>query len=130
MLTPTSKFSAYINYDYAHQNSTPIVSAPTTSSLHYQGIAFAARQQVSAKGAFAARYEYFADREGLSTGVDQNLQEFTGTYEYAFLPGLITRAEFRHDWSDVDFFHRGNTELVRAQTTATLGLIAFFGPKR
>ena len=130
LLTPTSKFSAYINYDYMHQNSTPVVGESTTSSLHYQGIAFAARQQVSAKGAFAARYEYFADGEGLSTGVDQNLQEFTGTYEYVFLPNLLTRAEFRHDWSDVDFFHKGNTGLVKAQTTATLGLIAFFGPKR
>ena len=130
LLTPTSKFSAYINYDYMHQNSTPVVSGSVTTSLHYQGVAFAAREQVSAKGAFAARYEYFADGEALSTGFNQNLQEFTGTYEYAFLPGLITRAEFRHDWSDVDFFHKGNSGLVRAQTTATLGLIAFFGPKR
>jgi hypothetical protein len=130
LLTPTSKFSAYINYDYLHQNSTPVAGGSTMSSLHYQGIAFAARQQVSAKGAFAARYEYFADGEGLSAGVDQNLQEFTGTYEYAWLPNLLTRAEFRHDWSDVDFFHKGNTDLVKAQTTATIGLIAFLGPKR
>jgi hypothetical protein len=130
LLTLTSKFNAYINYDYLHQNSTPLVSGATTIGLHYQGIAFAARQQVSSKSAFAARYEYFADGEGLSTGVDQNLQEFTGTYEYAWLPNLITRAEFRHDWSDVDYFHKGNTELVRAQTTATIGLIAFLGPKR
>ena len=130
LLTPTPKFSAYVNYDYLHENSTPTVSGSTTTSLHYQGIAFAARQQVSAKGAFAARYEYFADGEALSTGFNQNLQEFTGTYEYALLPNLLTRVEFRHDWSDVDFFHKGNTDLVKGQTTATIGLIAFLGPKR
>jgi hypothetical protein len=130
LLTPTAKFSAYINYDYLHQNSTPVASGSTTTSLHYQGVALAARQQVSTKGAVAARYEYFADGEALSTGFNQNLQEVTGTYEYAWLPNVITRAEFRRDWSDTDFFHKGNTGLVRAQTTATIGLIAFLGPKR
>jgi hypothetical protein len=130
LLTPTSKFSAYINYDFAHQNSTPLADERETTSLHYQGIAFAARQQVSANGAVAARYEYFADGQGLSTGFNQNLQELTCTYEHTLRAGLLTRAEFRHDWSDVNFFHEGNTELVKAQTTATVGLIAFFGPKR
>jgi len=130
LLTPTAKFSAYINYDYAHQNSTPIGAEATTSSLHYQGIALAARQQLFAKGAVAARYEYFADGEGLSTGFNQNLQEFTATYEHTLAPFMLARVEYRHDWSDVDFFHKGNAGLVKAQTTATIGLITFFGPKR
>lgn len=130
LLTPTGNFNAYINYDYAHQNSTRLVGAAPTTGDHYQGIAFAARQQVSARNAVAARYEYFADGQGLSTGVDQNLQEFTATYEYKFMAGLLTRAEFRHDWSSTDYFHKGNAEFIRAQTTATIGLIAFFGPKR
>ena len=130
LLNPTSKFNAYINYDYVHQSSTPVAAASTTSSFHYQGIALAARQQVFAKGAVAARYEYFADGEGLSTGFNQNLQEFTATYEHTLLPYMLARVEFRHDWSDVDFFHKGNSELVKAQTTATVGLITFFGPKR
>jgi hypothetical protein len=129
LLTPISKFNAYINYDYVRDNMPAFDETPA-ASLHYQGIAFAAREQVSAKGAIAARYEYFADGQGLSTATDQNLQEFTGTYEYKWMSGLLTRAEFRRDWSDVDFFHKGNTGLVKAQTTATIGLIAFFGPKR
>jgi len=130
LLTPTAKFNAYINYDYVRQNSTPAVVAGERISQHYQGIAFAAHEQVTAKQALTGRYEYFADGEGLSTGVDQNLQEFTGTYEYKFMSGLLTRVEVRHDWSDTNFFHKGDTELVQAQTTATIGLIAFFGPKR
>lgn len=130
LLTPTSKFSAYINYDFVHQNSTPLVAQSVTTGQHYQGIAFAAREQVYSKGAVAARYEYFADGTGLSTGFDQNLQEFTITYEQTIAPGLFTRAEVRRDWSNVDFFHKGNTDLVKAQTTATIGLIAYFGPKR
>src|SRR5215469_6501618 len=128
LLTPTAKFNAYINYDYVHQSSTPLESS--TTSQHYQGIAFAAHEQFSAKQALTGRYEYFADGEALSTGFNQNLQEFTGTYEFKILSGLLTRAEFRHDWSEVAFFHKGNTDLVKAQTTATVGLIALFGPKR
>jgi hypothetical protein len=128
-LTPTSKLSAYINYDYG-QNRTPALDdVYSESSLHWQGVAFAARGQVTGKSALAARYEYYSD-QGFETGVDQKLQEFTATYEYKWLAGLLMRGEFRRDWSDQLFFHKGDNQLVDAQTTATVGVIAFFGPKR
>jgi hypothetical protein len=99
------------------------------SSLHWQGVAFAARGQVTGKAALAARYEYYDD-QGFETGVDQDVQEFTATYEYKWLAGLLMRAEFRRDWSNQPYFHKGDTQFVDAQTTATVGVIAFFGPKR
>jgi len=34
-----------------------------------------------------------------STGTTQALKEFTATYEYKWLEGLLTRAEYRRDWS-------------------------------
>jgi hypothetical protein len=129
LLTPTSKFNAYINYDYAQNHSALALSNSPVTSLHWQGIAFAAHEQVSAKSAVAGRYEYFAD-QGFQTGTDQHLQEFTATYEYKWAAGLLARAEIRRDWSDQNFFHKGNTAMVDGQTTATLGFIAFFGPKR
>lgn len=129
LLTPTAKFNAYINYDYG-QNRSPGFDDNPSASPHWQGIAFAARQQVSAKGTVAARYEYFDDNQGYSTGSTQDIQEFTATYEYKWLSGVLARAEIRHDWSSAAFFHHGDTGLVNGQTTATLGLIAFFGPKR
>jgi Putative beta-barrel porin-2, OmpL-like. bbp2 len=137
LLTPTAKFNAYINYDYG-QNRIPgyttitngAVSSFTEASPHWQGIAFAARYQVTAKNALAGRYEYFDDNQGYETTVAQDVNEFTGTYEYKWLEGLLTRVEYRRDWSDVDFFHKGNTGLVKAQSTATVAFIAFFGPKR
>lgn len=125
-LTPSSKLSAYINYDYG-QNRTP--SERSFVSQHWQGIAVAARDQVSTKSALAARFEYYND-QGFTTGLSQKLKEFTATYEYKWLAGLLVRAEVRHDWSDKVFFHKGDAETVKAQTTATVGLIAFFGPKR
>jgi hypothetical protein len=128
-LTPTSKLSAYINYDYG-QNRTPALDDKySESSLHWQGVAFAARGQVTGKTALAARYEYYVD-QGFQTGTDQDVQEFTATYEYKWLAGLLMRAEFRRDWSNQPYFHKGDSQFVDAQTTATVGAIAFFGPKR
>jgi len=129
LLTPTAKFNAYINYDYG-QNRSPAGSESPSASPHWQGIAFAARQQVTAKSALAGRFEYFDDNQGFQTGAIQNLKEFTGTYEYKWLAGLLVRAEYRRDWSDVDFFHKGDAAMVKAQSTATVGFVAFFGPKR
>lgn len=132
-LTPTPKLSAYINYDYG-QNRTPSSlvgeeSVPARSP-HWQGVAFVARGQITGKAALVGRFEYFNDNQGFSTGTAQTLKEFTATYEYKWLSGLLTRVEYRRDWSDADFFHKGDTGMVDAQSTLTGGLIAFFGPKR
>ncbi|HEV2275609.1 MAG TPA: porin, partial [Acidobacteriaceae bacterium] len=137
LLTPTAKFSAYLNYDYG-QNKTPastVTAGETTTTIpsqspHWQGIAFAAHQLVGSKSSLTGRYEYFVDNQGFETGTAQTLQEFTGTYEYKWLEGLLTRVEYRRDWSDNAFFHKGDSTFVKAQSTATVAFIAFFGPKR
>ncbi len=150
LLTPNAKFNMYVNYDYA-QNHTPAIPAygPYESpaynafSRHVQGVAVSARGQISANGALVGRYEYLADQGSplatapIGTGTKQNLNEFTGTYEYKWLAGLLVRAEYRVDWSNVKYFSYGNdlsispyTPTRTYQNTATLGIIAFFGPKR
>lgn len=131
LLTPTSKFNAYINYDY-HQARA---DAPPTNPLitHIQGIAFAARQQITANSALAGRYEYMNDMLGTSIGTpgQDDTQEFTATYEYKMPAGIVSRIEYRRDWSKVPYFDKGNTNAaVDAQSTVTAGFIAFFGPKR
>jgi hypothetical protein len=133
LLTPTTKISAYINYDYGQNRMPSSVGdtvAGSSASDHWQGIAFAAHDQLNVHSSFSGRYEYFADNQGFATGTAQDVQEFTATYEYKWLEGLLTRVEYRHDWSDTDFFHKGNAEMVGAQSTLTAGFIAFFGPKR
>lgn len=129
LLTPSSKFNAYINYDYG-QNRDALVAQGDTNLNHWQGIAVAAKGQVSGSSALAFRYEHFRDPQGFETGAAQKLNEFTATYEYKAAAGFLTRLEYRRDWSDVAFFHKNDTELVDAQSTITAGLIAFFGPKR
>ena len=126
-LTPTSKFSAYLNYDYG-QNRTAAAGDTPEDSAHWQGGAVAGLYQFTAKNSFAARGEYFDDNQGFSTGTAQALKEVTGTYQYKWFNGVLTRIEVRHDWSNQNFFHKGNSEMVDGQTTLTVAFIAFFGP--
>ena len=128
LLTPTAKFSAYINYDYGQNRDAPEPLGDGVL-IHWQGVAAAAREQVSGKSALAERFEYFNDPQG-TTGAAQHLYEFTGTYEYKCVEGLLARFEYRRDWSNVPFFHKGDANLVDAQSTLTAGFVAFFGPKR
>ncbi|MGH9586314.1 MAG: porin, partial [Acidobacteriaceae bacterium] len=133
MLTPVSKFSAYINYDYGQNHSPAAIAGGVPvpeQSPHWQGVAFAAHGQIMSKSALAGRVEYFDDHQGFSTGSAQAVKEFTGTYEYKWLSGLLTRVEYRRDWSNVDFFHKGDGGMVDAQSTLTMAFIAFFSPKR
>jgi hypothetical protein len=75
--------------------------------------------------------EWFKDRDGFSTGTPQTLKEFTLTGEYKWAEGLLSRLEYRRDWSDQPFFERGVTPGgSKSQTTLLVGFVAFFGPKR
>jgi hypothetical protein len=133
-LIPTSKVSAYINFDYG-QNRT--FSTPAVSSLaKWYGVAAALHYQFNAKWAFTPRLEWFKDRDGFSTGLAQDLKEFTVTGEYKMLEGLLARLEYRRDWSNQPFFQRGSVldesglGTYRNQDTLSIGVLAFFGPKR
>ena len=134
LLTPNAKFNAYINYDYGQNRDAITVTGDSVMGdknlNHWQGIAVAARQQVTGTSALAGRFEYFNDPHGFQTGTAQELKEFTATYEYKWAEGLLSRVEYRRDWSDVAFFHKGDTNMVDAQSTVTASFIAFFGPKR
>jgi len=129
LLTPTPKFSMYVNYDYG-QNHASSTTPLFQHSPHWQGIATSARGQVTSNAALVARYEHFYDNQGFATGQTQELNEFTATYEYKWAAGLLMRSEYRRDWSDQAFFQKGDTNTVKAQSTLSMGLIAFFGPKR
>jgi hypothetical protein len=133
LLTPNSKFNAYINYDYGqNRNAVATSTGYTTDSLgRWQGIAVAAHFQATAKSSFTPRFEYFVDPQGFSTGTAQKLNEFTLTYEYKWVEGLLARVEFRNDHSDVNFFDKGkNPASSQNQPAITVGMVAFFGPKR
>jgi len=135
LLTPNSKFNAYINYDWGWNHDAIVGTGKSASGdtniNTWQGIAFAAHQQINAATAVAGRYEYFTDPNGFQTGAAQHLNEFTGTLEYKVprLPqSLVSRAEYRHDQSDQPFFHKDASAMVDGQSTFTVGLILILQP--
>jgi hypothetical protein len=98
---------------------------------HTDGGAAYARYQFTPKLAIGARAEYMSDRGGLFTGITQALKETTFTFEQKLAESFLVREEWRRDWSNQPYFltdHLG--VLSKHQTTATLGLVWWFGPKQ
>jgi hypothetical protein len=79
--------------------------------------------------ALTPRLEWFSDTDGFSTGTAQSLKEFTITAEAKAAQGILARLEYRYDWSDKNFFQTGLNGASDHQSTISLALIAFFGPK-
>ena len=122
LLTPNSKFNAYINGDWARNNRFG------GGYDQWYGLAGAARYQLTKIFAVAARTEFFNDANGFSTGVKQTLKEGTATGEAKLNDHLVGRLEFRHDSSDHAFFDRGKLAPNKSQNTLTLGIVALLGP--
>lgn len=128
LLTPTSKLNAYINYDYGQNRNAvePATNVYQTSTLsRWQGVALDFQYQPASKISFSPRWEYYSDPNAFTTGLAQNLTEFTLTGEYKLHEGLLSRVEYRRDSSDHDFFQRGSGT-APSQSTIEVALIAFF----
>ncbi len=89
------------------------------------------RYQFFPKLALAARTEFMADHGGLFSGTAQVLREATLTTEYKFGEGFLTRLEWRRDFSNRPYFLTDTLDLLKKeQSTATIGLVWWFGAKQ
>lgn len=120
-VTPNSKVSLYGNFDYGTEK---FVGA---GSQDWIAVAGAARFQLTNKFAVTPRLEYYYDKDGWATGQRQKLKEFTATAEYKWAQGLLTRLEYRRDWSDQAVFERGIGGLGKGQSTLLVGFVGYFG---
>ncbi|HXH49090.1 MAG TPA: porin [Terriglobia bacterium] len=117
----TPKLTLLENFDYGAGDMIPGVN-----SVKWIGIATYARYAFNNQYAFTARYEYYNDHDGFTTGTVQHIHEYTVTLERTFAHNLISRLEFRRDMSDAPFFPRGVADLAKNQNTMDLGLIYVF----
>jgi hypothetical protein len=79
----------------------------------------------------ASRFEYLDDRGGLFSGTTQALKEITFVADHTFGNGFLVRAEYRRDFSNQLYFLSDTAgALEHAQTTATMGLVYWWGPKQ
>jgi maltoporin len=124
VLVNGSKAGVYFNFDYG------IDKNPGARGNAWCGVAGAARYAFTEHLAVSPRFEWFNDRDGFSTGTAQKLKEFTLTGEYKVAKGLLSRLEYRRDWSDQPFFDRGaGLATFKNQDTLLVGVVASFGPK-
>lgn len=93
--------------------------------------AFYAKYALPKNWNIGGRFEYFDDRGGLFSGKTQALKEFTFIADHPLAPGFLARAEYRRDFSNQLFFLSDTPgSLKHAQTTATLGLVYWWGTKQ
>jgi Putative beta-barrel porin-2, OmpL-like. bbp2 len=118
----TPKFSLLENFDWGGGDMPVGVLNP----VHWKGIATYARYAFNDRYAFAARYEYYDDEDGFTTGTTQHINEYTLTLQRTFAQHLISRLEFRRDMSNQPFFPRGVAEFSKNQNTVDIGLIYVF----
>ena len=123
-LNPSERTSFYVNFDYGHDGE-----AAGGHAAEWVAIGVAGRLQTTERTAVSLRYENYDDRDGFITGQAQTLQSLTVTGEYKWVHGLLSRLEYRRDFSDRPFFERGYQGLSKNQDTLTIGLHSLFGPK-
>ncbi len=119
--SPTSKLSTTVNFDYGRGDRIAGVVRP----VFWTGIAGYVHYDLNSRYALATRYEYFNDHYGFTTGTAQHVQEFTGTFQRLVAHHMITRLEYRHDFSNRPVFTKG-TQPVLAQDTLTAGMVYTF----
>jgi len=125
VLTPGSKVNVYLNFDYGVDKKVD------RGSMRWVGVAGAARFAVTPWLAVSPRLEWFNDADGFTTGTVQKVKEGTLTAEFKIRKWLLTRLEYRRDWSNALFFNRGaDLAASRGQTTLLAGLVAVLEPKR
>ncbi len=125
LINVNSQVSFMLNYDYG------IDRLAGGGKSRWTGVAGYAKLAPNKWFAFIPRLEWYNDADGFTTGVAQKLKEATLTAEFKVREGLLSRLEYRRDWSDQPFFDRGNTPAsARSQSTLLGGFVVSFAPKR
>jgi hypothetical protein len=98
-----------------------------SGAVDWKGVAAYIRYGLGDNLVIAIRGEVFLDRDGVSTGIPQDLKELTLTVEHRFLQHLLLRAEYRHDRSTSEVFDdRSGVGLLNHQNTIAIGSVITF----
>lgn len=118
----TSKLTLMANTDYGRGDRIAGVINP----VYWTGVAGYVKYAPTDKYAFATRYEYYNDHDGFTTGTPQHFNGITGTFQRMVASHILTRLEYRRDMSNQPTFTKGSNSPVKAQDTATAGLVFMF----
>ena len=117
----TKKLTFVLNADFANEAKDPLNGGKNS---RWYGVAGYAKYDFTDFFSASIRAEYFGDRNGVRTGIPQNLTEITITPEFRILKNLLVRPEYRHDWSNKDGFDSRHRMFVKKnQDTIALGMM-------
>jgi hypothetical protein len=131
-LTPTDKLSIAANADYGRDEcvinyGVAGAGCAVPGLTSWYGVAGYLRYAFTDAVAAALRAEWYDDPKGTTTAVRQALGEVTVTGEYKIANALLTRLEYRRDWSTQNYFNNGNGTLnSNMQNTLELGVVYTF----
>ncbi|MCU0247000.1 MAG: porin [Bryobacter sp.] len=124
-LTVTASDNAAFSFNYDYGIDRGANGGPGAMFTGFSGNA----RFAFGRFALAPRYEWYKDRDGLITGTAQTLQEATITGDLRVVDGMSLRMEYRRDWSDQNFFPRGdNPGVFGHQNTLMVGFVFSFNP--
>ena len=107
------------NYDYGKDTVLG-------QDVSWQGIALYARLQANDWWALTPRFEWYDDKDGFTTGTAQKVKEITITTEQKLGGKLLTRVEYRRDFSDQPYFTSKSGAPKKSQDNITIGIIYAF----
>ena len=120
-LQATDALFLTLNADYGQESNTPVGLAV------WKGAALTGKYTIGTVSAIAVRGEYYYDQNGFTTLTPQALKEITLTYEYKFGGSLVTRLEYRKDWSDQNTFEDNAGNYTKNnQNTILIGSVYSF----
>lgn len=122
--------SDHIRTSFTVGSGSTSITATNSIGVHATGIVGYLHLQPKENWAFTPRFEYYRDNDGFTTGLRQELKSLTLTGERVIKGGLITRLEYRRDFSNRDYFLKSSTQPVNAQSTVTIGIIYAFSSKQ
>jgi hypothetical protein len=121
-LNPHERLSMYMNVDIGQNKSV-------NGTASFWGVGSAARVMINKYLAISPRFEYYADQDGFWTGLPQSFRDFTLTGELKLNESLITRLEYRKDWSTQPYFQVGQVPYAsKHQTMIVAGLMFVVKP--
>lgn len=105
----SKNFALIASYDYGKEENY----TPDGEAVMWNGYSIIGKYDFTDKVSFSVRYDKFDDRDGFRTGVSQILKEVTFTPSFKLGENVYIRPEYRFDWSTVNSFNNGNSNMQR-----------------
>jgi hypothetical protein len=120
-LKASKKLTFVLNADFANEEKDPLNGGKNS---RWYGVAGYAKYDFTDWFSTSIRAEFFCDKDGVRTGIRQNLTEITITPEFRIVKNLLVRPEYRHDWSNKNGFDSKNTTFnKKTQDTLSVGIM-------